>query len=274
MTTPNSTPYFSIAQDASLDSLIESIVRISKNLKCGSKPESTYSYPQQRETYDFGEGGYAQKHISSMLQNQSFSKPFAEEVVLQQKAKYAYEEKPHPEISKPDYKDFRQDYRSKFERPRSSRLTSTPKMAIMKNAEISPMKFQPDFEEELKGGDEQLDPNRQIYEEKIKQRDEQHHKNISIHRKMESKIDKENFMIDERENRFLRNKSHSRAPNPPADNFKKALMGTRSKTPNRMSSLEDVYKKNTIEQKVNVPISSKFMNIPTNIKHKTVTHRV
>jgi hypothetical protein len=72
----------------------------------------------------------------------------------------------------------------------------------------------------------------------------------------------------QRDNRFSRNNSGSRYnPNQQANNSQKISNKPISKTSNRMNSLEDVYKARKTER-VTVPISSKFTNLPTNLRHK------
>ena len=133
------------------------------------------------------------------------------------------------------------------------------------------MKYQPDFEfkdeekptKEIKLQKNNLDIDKKIQEEDIN----------SIKKRFERKIEIEPQNIREdnrdRENRFVRRNSQSRVtPNAQqATNFQIA-MNMRNRTPNRVNSLEDVYRSKKVDQKVVVPISSKFINIPTNIKNR------
>lgn len=126
-----------------------------------------------------------------------------------------------------------------------------------------------EISEELPNKLKSLQNKDKLYQDKASQRDNWHRQNQHIHERKEIK------QVDEkqRDSRLLRNNSEIRINNSQQANFidivTSAMAPNRqiARTPTRINSLEDVYKTKKVE-KVSVPISSKFMNLPTNMRHK------
>jgi len=176
----STTPYFQNQNDNSLDSIIDNIVKLSQNIKYASTSNET------RPTND-------QYNMSSSYQHTNNEVSFTPQPQhshrqpprqIAQSTQYEQENRA-PATQQPQNIN-RQEYITKFERPRSHRSSSSHRSNVMKNVEISPMKFQPDFTHEKQNHTDPPQDQNSLYEEKARQRDELHRQNQHIHSKVDA----------------------------------------------------------------------------------------
>ena len=230
-------------QTDNLDHIIENVVHLSKQIMI-SKPINGRNVPHYEPELVTRNCNYDQTPLHQEIKEQA--KPISVDISNNDRDK--------------------ENIRARFERHSSRNNEIAQSNTSPNNVGVSPMKYQPNFS--IKGEDKSIKES--FIDEEVKEENSSKN-NLIIQkapplRKVSIGIGN-NEEIKERENRFTRRSSVVRMRNngQQANNFQNTLNHRGNKTPQRVSSLEDVYRGRKVEPRGNVQLSSKFINLPTNI---------
>ncbi|CAI2368257.1 unnamed protein product [Moneuplotes crassus] len=226
---PSPTPMASVPKEDTLDAIIDNIQNLSKiQLK---KPIDSRYYPQDKASHSYIE----------QYKKPEFIEAPREPKVIQIPQMQNYEPK--------------EDLRERFERKPSRSVT--PLRSNINRVEMTPVKYQPIFEPK-----ENEDPNDlPIKEQAVEVKEEKKQES-------EPEIPVKQVLTQNRSVQDFRGNSGSKVPlrQQSANNYQKTLENIRNRTPSKLNSLEEVYRAREKDQKVTVQMSSKFINLPTNIR--------